>query len=505
MMKPTVSVLRHDRHRVRGSRADRRHPQDGGTRSALPMNKNNFVDCLAMQPWFAERSKAWAITAMLLVNVMLGGCGRNTKFPNQPITLICPWSAGGGTDRVSRQVATQLEEELGVPVNVINATGGSGVTGHTRGAQALPDGHTVTMITVELSMLHWRGLTSITHRDFAPLELLNRDAAALVVREDSPWRNLDELQADIAARPRELKASGTAYGGIWHVALAGWLDSRGLDPTSVNWISINGSGPSLQELNAGGVDMVCCSLPEADALLAGGTARSLGLMADERLAGFDEVPTFSEQGHEWSIAGWRGLAAPRDTPPERLEVLARAMEKISASQTLWDFMHSAGFKLDAAGPESFEQTLVRQDELFRAILTGPAFSSMSGEHFGPMIFPGTIAVFLLLTLGCVAWQHARLSSLSNQYVSEPRPESARPGASDYLPAIAVVVVSVFYVLAAETLGFVITAALVVGGLLAAFRVRLLPAAGLGILISVVVYQAFAIGLRVPLPRGIWGW
>ena len=126
--------------------------------------------------------------------LMVVGCGRAGRFPDRPITLICPWSAGGGTDRVSRQVAAQLEERLEVPVNVINATGGSGVTGHTRGARARPDGYTLTMVTVELNMLHWRDLTTVTYRDFAPLQLLNRDSAAILVRSDSPFATLDDCK-----------------------------------------------------------------------------------------------------------------------------------------------------------------------------------------------------------------------------------------------------------------------------------------------------------------------
>src|SRR5690606_24775956 len=108
----------------------------------------------------------------------------------------------------SRQVAALLEQELGVPVNVVNATGGSGVTGHTRGSLARPDGYTITMTTVELNMLHWRGLTNITHRDFEPLMLLNRDDAALFVREDAPWEGLGDLEAAVRENPGVLKASG---------------------------------------------------------------------------------------------------------------------------------------------------------------------------------------------------------------------------------------------------------------------------------------------------------
>ena len=459
-------------------------------RKRIPTMLKRAVGC-------GEVSKRWSSLTMLPIAMALllnlAGCGREGQFPDQPITLICPWSAGGGTDRVSRQVAAQLEEKLGVPVNVINATGGSGVTGHTRGARARPDGYTLTMVTVELNMLHWRGLTSVSYRDFAPLELLNRDSAALLVRSDSPYMALDDLQSAIAADPGRLKASGTAFGGIWHVALAGWLNSRGLDPTAAIWISINGAGPSLQELNAGGVDFVCCSLPEADAMLAGKQVRCLGVMADARVPGFEDVPTFDEQGHDWSIAGWRGIAAPRETPPQRLKGLAEALDHIAHSDELVTFMGNAGFNLSREGPEEFAETLASQDELFRDVLTGPAFTALSGEHFGPMIFPAVIAALLALTLGTVVWQTRREAA--------PQAEDA----PSMKPAVRVIVAAVFYLLAAESLGFVLTAAMMVVGLLACFRVRLPLALGLGALLSVAVYQIFAIGLRVPLPRGLLGW
>jgi tripartite-type tricarboxylate transporter receptor subunit TctC len=116
---------------------------------------------------------------------IFSGCDRRDSFPDRPITFICPWGAGGGTDGISRQLAFLLEKELGVPVNVVNATGGGGVTGHSRGARARPDGYTITMVTVELNMLHWRGLTSISHEDFRPVMMVNQDAAAVFVRADS--------------------------------------------------------------------------------------------------------------------------------------------------------------------------------------------------------------------------------------------------------------------------------------------------------------------------------
>ena len=165
------------------------------------------------------------LSSIVLSSIILSGCTRKGSFPNRPITFICPWGAGGGTDRISRQLAFLLEQELGVPVNVVNATGGGGVTGHSRGARARPDGYTITIVTVELNMLHWRGLTGISYEDFRPVMMVNQDAAAVFLRTDSQWKTLGELEQAIRDNPGKLKASGTAFGGIWHVALARWLTS----------------------------------------------------------------------------------------------------------------------------------------------------------------------------------------------------------------------------------------------------------------------------------------
>jgi tripartite-type tricarboxylate transporter receptor subunit TctC len=94
------------------------------------------------------------------------------------MTMIVPWGAGGGTDATARIVASILERELGQPVNVVNRTGGSGVVGHTAIATAPPDGHTIGMITVEITMMHWQGLTDLKPGSYTPLALMNEDPPA---------------------------------------------------------------------------------------------------------------------------------------------------------------------------------------------------------------------------------------------------------------------------------------------------------------------------------------
>ena len=84
-----------------------------------------------------------------------------------------PWAAGGGTDAVARQIAMMLERDLKQPVNVVNRIGGSGVVGHTAIASAAPDGYTIGMITLEINMMHWVGLTTLTSDQFTPFALMN--------------------------------------------------------------------------------------------------------------------------------------------------------------------------------------------------------------------------------------------------------------------------------------------------------------------------------------------
>ncbi|WP_152050585.1 tripartite tricarboxylate transporter substrate-binding protein [Tautonia marina] len=432
---------------------------------------------------------------LLLGLLVLVGCSEGERYPDRPMMLICPWSAGGGTDTVSRTVAALLEQELGVPVNVVNATGGSGVTGHTRGALAPADGYTLTMVTVELNMLHWRGLTNITPDDFRPLMLLNRDDAALFVRDDAPWQTLAELKDAVAAEPRALRASGTAQGGIWHVSLAGWLNDEGLDAGDILWIPINGAGPSLDALMSGGVEMVCCSLPEASALLESGRIRCLGVMSADRVQGFLDVPTFREEGSDWTMGGWRGLALPLGVPEDRAELLESAVAKVIQSESYLEFMENTGFNVSPAPPEAFRAIMDEFDRQMGVILTGDAFQSVRSTRYGPMIFPGILLGLLALVLLILAVRGGLRRS-----VEAPRID--RDGLVRMGVALAFVL---GYVLLADRVGYVLTAMVLLLGMLCFLRVKWPVALAVALVCAPMTYQVFAVVLRVPLPWGWLGW
>ena len=283
-------------------------------------------------------------------------------YPERPITLIVPWAAGGGTDATARIIGSLLEKELGQPVNVVNRTGGSGVVGHQAIAQAAPDGYTIGLITVEIGMLHWQGLTDINGASYTPIGLVNADPAAIEVRSDAPYKTVNDLLEAVKANPGKMKASGTGQGGIWHLAIAGMLKDVGVNPSAVVWVPSNGAAPGLQDLVAGGVDICPVSLPEARSLVDAGKVKVLAVMADKPAALYPNVPTLkTATGSNWQMAAWRGIAAPKNIPADVRERLAAAIGKIAQSKEYNDFMAQRGFGVIYAGPDEFAKMMAKSD------------------------------------------------------------------------------------------------------------------------------------------------
>jgi hypothetical protein len=280
------------------------------------------------------------------------------------------------------------------------------------------------------------------------------------------------------------------------LALAGWLSTVGLQPTDVIWVSISGSAPSLQELMAGGVDLVSCSLPEAQALLSAGRIRSLGVMAESRLPQFPDVPTFEEQGIDWTLGTLRGVGVPKDTPSERVAILAEAVKRVVLGEAYQSAMRRAGFTSAYEDPAQFAATLDETDRRLGALLHSPAFRGLEAKQFGPMFFPAVLLAALALVSGALLVTRRK----------EPAAERAAPAPPGAVWRMAEVVISILLYLAlAETLGFIVTA----GALLVVHLLRLgtrpAVAVPLALVLVPAAYQVFAVLLRVPLPRGILGW
>ena len=299
---------------------------------------------------------------LLAYALLIAAASAHAQYPQRPVQLIVPWGAGGGTDATARIIGTLLEKELKQPFNVVNRTGGSGVVGHDAIAKAAPDGYTIGMITVEITMMHHVGLTPLKHTDYTPIGLVNADPAGINVRADAPYKSVKDLLAAIKANPGKLKASGTGQGGIWHLAIAGLLKEQGIDPNALPWVPSQGAAPGLQDLVAGGVDVVPCSIPEARAMIDAGKARPLVIMDANPSSLYPKVPTLKQElGSNWQIAAWRVIAAPKGIPADAQKTLTTALKKVYDSKDYKDFMASRGFGVIWADPADTVKFMAKSD------------------------------------------------------------------------------------------------------------------------------------------------
>ncbi len=288
-------------------------------------------------------------------------------YPLRPITLIVPWAAGGSTDLTARALAPVLSNILGQPVQPVNRTGGGGAVGHQAIARAVPDGHTIGIITLEVVLPAWVGQTGIAHTMFAPISLLVLNPVAIVVRKDAPWRSARDLIADIRANPGKYKASGTARAGSYDYARVGFLKALGLKETALPWVPSQGAAAALQELMAGGVNVAFVAIGEASALVRGGEARYLAFMTEQRHPVFSDVPTLKDLGINWTFASFLMAAGPKFMPFSVVRTLDAAFGKAVQDSEFVRFMNNANLVINYLNNERAKAFLAERAKAMQAL------------------------------------------------------------------------------------------------------------------------------------------
>jgi len=182
---------------------------------------------------------------VIFAAVLAFNTSAHAEFPEKDITLIVPWSAGGGTDTIARALVQNAKKHIGVNVNVVNKTGGQGVVGMSATKTARADGYSVGLITFGLSTYSLMGLSDISYRDYELLQLLNQSSAALSVNKDSQFSTLEELMAYAKENPGIVTLGHTGAGGAWHLSAA----SLGVvHEADFNFIPFDGGAPTRSAL-----------------------------------------------------------------------------------------------------------------------------------------------------------------------------------------------------------------------------------------------------------------
>jgi tripartite-type tricarboxylate transporter receptor subunit TctC len=273
---------------------------------------------------------------MLLAALIAAGVGSSSgpgsaqaqNFPVRPITMVVPFAAGGPTDTIARLVGQAMSVKLGQTVLIENVTGAAGSIGVGRVARANPDGYTI-------GIGHWS--THVVNaavyplqydvlKDFAPISLIANNPQLIVSKNAVPAKNLKELIAWVKANQDKVSEGTAGAGSASHI---GGIFFQQLTGTNFQFVPYRGTGPVMQDLLAGNIDLTfdqaANSLPQVRA----GQIRAYAVTAKTRLAAAPDIPTVDEAGLPgFYIAVWHGLWAPKGTPQE---VMAKLLDAVHAA------------------------------------------------------------------------------------------------------------------------------------------------------------------------------
>ena len=260
-------------------------------------------------------------------------------FPNRPVTLVAPFSAGGASDIAARTFAAHAPRHLGQPVVVENRTGASGAIGTGHVARARPDGYTMLMARIASSAV----LPALDPRapyawdEFTMLGLLDENPYVICVRADAPWRTLADLTGAIRAARGTLNFSTSGPTTILDLGVRHLLGIAGLPLDAATAIPFRGGGEALTALLGGQAQFLGNNLADMAGALESRSVRALVISTRDRFPLFPEIPTAREAGVPTleQIVGWNALFGPPGLPAEISATWLRVLGALARDEEGW--------------------------------------------------------------------------------------------------------------------------------------------------------------------------
>lgn len=275
----------------------------------------------------ARRAAMGALLAALGCLTIAPALQAAEAYPSKPITLILPFPPGGATDVQLRALALAAQRELGQPIVIVNRPGVGGTLGPAAMAQsAAPDGYTISLIAATLFRLpHLMKVSYDPVADFSYLICLTGYTNGLLVRQDAPWKTVQDLLADARKQPGAISFGSTGRGSGGHIAMERLARAAGVQ---FNFIPYKGMAEETAALLGG--HLMVISDPGWGALAESGKARVLATLGESRLKRWPEVPTLRELGFDLVVNSPIGLAGPKGMDPKVVKVLHDAFRKAMA-------------------------------------------------------------------------------------------------------------------------------------------------------------------------------
>jgi tripartite-type tricarboxylate transporter receptor subunit TctC len=280
------------------------------------------------------------------------------SYPDRPIRLVIPFSAGGPNDLIGRPLTEKMSEALGQPFVIENKGGAAGVIGTTFVAKSPPDGYTMLMttgsFTANTAISASPGYNPVT--DFAPITLLAQSyGIVLMTRPDFPAKTLPEFVALARKNPGKYSYGHAGIGNVTFVAAELFQQLAGIELIKVPY---RGTASFAPDIMSGHVDVGFMSTVLATPNVRGGQLRALGISGSQRAAPLPEVPTFQELGFkEMDVTGYFGLWFPAATPRERIALIHREAVKALGTPLLQKVLADSGVRAIGSTPDEFARFL----------------------------------------------------------------------------------------------------------------------------------------------------
>ncbi|GAB3363874.1 MULTISPECIES: tripartite tricarboxylate transporter substrate-binding protein [Giesbergeria] len=262
--------------------------------------------------------------------VALASGAQATDFPakGKNVTIVVPFSAGGPTDRVARDLAEALRKSLGATVVVDNAAGAGSSIGTARVARATPDGYTLLLNHIGMATMPslYRKLAFSVPNDFEYLGIVNDVPMTLIGRPNLPANNYKELSGWIAQNKGKINLGNAGLGSASHLCGLMYQSALKLDMTVVPY---KGTAPAITDLIGGQIDLLCDQTTNTTSQIEGQKVKAYAVTTTQRLqtASLKTLPTLAESGlKDFQVTIWHGLYAPKGTPADVLAKINTALK-----------------------------------------------------------------------------------------------------------------------------------------------------------------------------------
>lgn len=296
----------------------------------------------------------------LVVAVALAAGFAQAAFPERPITIVVPYAPGGAADAVARVIATRMGEKLGGSVIVDNKPGASGTIGESFVAKAPADGYTMLYDATPYSINpHLFPKMPYASTALQPLSLVLLAPNVLIVKADSPFKNVNDLVAKAKAQPGKLNFASGGSGTVQRLAAELFRQQLGLDMVHVPYKS---GGPAIADVMGGQVDFMFGTVAATYPLVSGGKLRALAVSAPERSKRLPNVPTVAESaipGYE--AYEWNGVFLPAGTPAPIAAQLQQALAEVLKEDDVRQRLTDLGAQPIGSTPAEFAAFLKKED------------------------------------------------------------------------------------------------------------------------------------------------